>query len=385
VNVWSPQRREAALLAALAVAVAVDAATASHADHRLITAVVLVATMSAFALRRTRPDLMVAGFAVGYAACTLFLTPIQDFSATLPPIIIAGYSVGRHAGRAELHRSIVVLAALVVVVDVAGGTTTVGDFVFPSLLIGISMAVGRTLRNRALVAVELAERTERLSHERELRAAEAAYDERRRIARELHDVIAHTLSVMVVQAGGARRTLDRDPVLAAQALETVETTGRAALGELRRMLGFVGDGGAPTEPQPTLAQLPVLVTRACGAGLETELAVEGEPVPLPAGAEVTVYRIAQEALTNALKYAGPGARATVLLRWSPEAVELQVRDRGGGPAPEDPARLPSGGHGVAGMRERAALYGGDVVAGPRNDGFVVRARLPLAARTGVPA
>jgi signal transduction histidine kinase len=272
-----------------------------------------------------------------------------------------------------------------VVVDVAGGTTTVGDFVFPSLLIGISMAVGRTLRNRALVAVELAERTERLSHERELRAAEAAYDERRRIARELHDVIAHTLSVMVVQAGGARRTLDRDPVLAAQALETVETTGRAALGELRRMLGFVGDGGAPTEPQPTLAQLPALVTRACGAGLETELAVEGEPVPLPAGAEVTVYRIAQEALTNALKYAGPGARATVLLRWSPEAVELQVRDRGGGPAPEDPARLPSGGHGVAGMRERAALYGGDVVAGPRNDGFVVRARLPLAARPGVPA
>jgi signal transduction histidine kinase len=378
----SPTIRDAALVAVLAVAVVADAATSSEAVDRPATAVVLGVTMLSFALRRTRPDAMVLGLAIGYAVSAFFFSNITDLAATLPPIIVAGYAVGRYATPRQLPRAVAVFALMIVVVDVGSGSVTPGDFLVPMVLISASGAVGRTLRNRALVAVELAERTERLSHERELRAAEAAHDERRRVARELHDVIAHTLSVMVVQAGAARRTLDRDPALAEQALETVQETGRAALGELRRMLGFVAEGAAPVEPQPTLAQLPAMVARARSAGLDAELVVEGDPVGLPGGAEVAVYRIIQEALTNALKYAGTGARATVALRWSPAALEIDVRDRGGD-ARQEAHRLPSGGHGIAGMQERAALYGGEVTAQAEPDGFLVHARVPVDAR--VPA
>jgi signal transduction histidine kinase len=250
------------------------------------------------------------------------------------------------------------------------------------VLIGCALLTGRALRNRALIAAELAERTERLGLEHDLRAAEAAHAERRRIARELHDVIAHTLSVMVVQAGAARRTVGRDVDRAEEALVTVEATGRAALHELRRLLGFVGDapGEAPLGPQPTTANLGQLARRAGAAGLPTSLTVDGTPGPLPAGAEIAVYRIVQEALTNALKHAGPGATAAVRLAWRDDALEVEVLDDGGAAAaPASPA-LPGGGHGLVGMQERVALYRGEVEAGPlASGGFAVRARLPREA------
>jgi signal transduction histidine kinase len=188
---------------------------------------------------------------------------------------------------------------------------------------------------------------------------------------------------MVVQAGGARRQLGRDPERSAEALATVEATGRSALGELRRMLGFVGEARGPSaasvplEPAPTMHDIEGLARRASAAGLPTTLDVEGPPHPLPAGAEVAVFRIVQEALTNALKHAGPGARASVTLTWSSARLHVEICDDGPGlPAGHG---LPSGGHGLIGMRERVALYGGELEAGPRRTGgYRVAAWLPRA-------
>jgi len=374
------------LIAAILAAFAIECATASVVEGPVLTFVLLAPAALVLVLRRSRPAAMVGVLSVSYVMSGLLATDITEMTSTMLPVVVIAWNVGRYAGPRELRWCAALFAVTVVVVDVIGRSTLPGDFAFPIVLITLSIGVGRTLRNRALVAVELAERTERLAHERELRAAEAAHEERRRIARELHDVVAHTLSVMVIQAGGARRTLDRDPERAVEALETVEATGRAALGELRRLLGFVGDGGAPLEPAPTTADLEALVARAREAGMTVGYRVEGcRPTrpELPAGAEVAVYRIVQEALTNTFKHAGAGTWALVTVRWRDAALEVEVRD-GGGDAPA-PAALPSGGHGIVGMRERVALYGGSVDARPLDDGgFLVRAVIP-AETVSVPA
>jgi signal transduction histidine kinase len=374
---------DALLIGDIVTALAVECATSSVVERPALTFALLAPSAFALLLRRSRPAAMVAVLGVSYVASGLTASSIADMTSTLPPVVVVAWNAGRYADARELRWCIGIFAVTVVLVDLLGDHTTPGDFAFPTILIVLSMAVGRTLRNRALVAVELAERTERLAHERELRAAEAAHEERRRIARELHDVVAHTLSVMVVQAGAARRTLDRDPERAVEALETVEATGRSALGELRRLLGFVGDGGAPLEPAPTTADIAALVTRAREGGMTVGHRVEGTPGELPAGAEAAVYRIVQEALTNTFKHAGAGTWALVTLRWRDAALEVEVRD-GGGDAPA-PAALPSGGHGIVGMRERVALYGGSVEARPLEDGgFLVRAVIP-AETAAVPA
>ncbi|MDX6657085.1 MAG: hypothetical protein QOH62_1878, partial [Solirubrobacteraceae bacterium] len=240
-------------------------------------------------------------------------------------------------------------------------------------------AVARGLRHRALLARELALRNERLEVEREAEAASAVGDERRRIARELHDVVAHSVSVMVVQSGAARRVLDREPDEAVQALAEVERSGRQALSELRRLLGLMRDGDeqAAREPQPTLAGLDDLVRRARDAGLPVELRQEGAPFPLPMGCDLAAYRVVQESLTNALQHGGDGARAKVLLRWNADELELDISDTGQGltaAAEDDGGPL---GQGLVGMRERVALCGGDLQAGPRpSGGFRVRATIP---------
>lgn len=334
------------------------------------------------ALRRSRPLapalVLLVVFSVGTAAG---LTAAQDLSTALLPLLLASYAVGRYVP--DPRHAVPIGLALIVVINLGGGRNTADDWVFPFMMMGAAGLAGRALRTRALVAAELAERTERLAVEQDLLAAEAAVEERRRIARELHDVVAHTLSVMVVQAGAARRTLDRDAGLALEALETVEATGRSALGELRRLLGFVGEAPAhaPLEPAPTLADLPALARRAHDAGLPTTFFQDGAPHAgggLPAGAEAAVYRIAQEALTNAIKHAGPGATATMSLSFAPSELILEVRDAGGGGEARPDTALPSGGHGLVGMRERVALYGGELDAGAVADGgFRVVARLPL--------
>jgi signal transduction histidine kinase len=201
--------------------------------------------------------------------------------------------------------------------------------------------------------------------------------ERARIARELHDVVAHHVSVMTVQAGAVRRLLTPDQERQREALLSVEETGRKALTEMRRLLGVLkengGDQRAPLAPQPGMATLDTLLGQVREAGLPVEMRTEGRPVELPPGIDLSAYRIVQEALTNALKYAGP-ARAWVVVRYGDGDLELEIANDGG----TDAMEADGGGRGLVGMRERVAVYGGELESGPRpGGGFAVRARLPI--------
>jgi signal transduction histidine kinase len=239
---------------------------------------------------------------------------------------------------------------------------------------GAICLIAYALQRRTARAAELEERAARLEREREERTRAAVEAERRRIARELHDVIAHTVSVMTVQAGAARLLLDDDPERALGPLRSVEETGRQALTEIRRLFQVTREDGhdVPFGPRPGIANLDALVEHARRSGLSVELAVEGEPVTLSPGLELAAYRVVQEALTNSLKYAGP-TTAQVGVRYGSDALNLEIVDRGRGPA-----RRVGTGHGLIGMRERVALYGGELEAGPRTEGgFAVRARLPV--------
>jgi signal transduction histidine kinase len=228
-------------------------------------------------------------------------------------------------------------------------------------------------RRRYLESLE--ERAERAEHERDQQARLAAAAERARIARELHDVVAHNVSVIIVQADGAGYAIDTDPEQARKAMQAVSATGRRALAEMRRMVGVLRTDGAPEEyaPQPSLSQLDDLVAQVCSSGLPVDLRVTGVPQELPEGEQLTVYRIVQEALTNTLKHGGPGSRATVEMEYGVRELLLRVTDDGRGAAA--PGR--EGGHGLVGMRERVAMFGGTVEATPlTGGGFRVTARLP---------
>jgi signal transduction histidine kinase len=242
--------------------------------------------------------------------------------------------------------------------------------------IGVWLA-GNTVRERTSRAEMLEERARRLERERELNMHVARADERQRIARELHDVVAHSVSVMVVQAGAARTTLTRQPELSAEALMAVEASGREALRELRQLLGLLTDqtAGPSIAPQPGLDQLNALVDRVGQAGLVVDLEVHGTPRPLPAGLDLTAYRIVQEALTNALKYA-TGAVTHVHVAFDETELRLEVVDSGG-----IRSEMAEGaGRGLLGIQERVAMFGGDLEVGHRPEGgFAVRARLPLTA------
>jgi len=249
--------------------------------------------------------------------------------------------------------------------------------------------LGLHMRTRRAYLRSLEERAERLERERDIELQIAMAAERARIARELHDVVAHNVSVIVVQADGAWYAMDTDPGRARRALEAISATGRQALTEMRRLLGVLregGDGTAPPQgaasepqegayaPQPGVNQLPDLVEKVRASGLPVELDIEGTPPAMSQGQELTVFRIVQEALTNTLKHGGPQATARVRISYGPDTLEIRVTDDGRGAAAADDGR----GHGLAGMRERVAVYGGEVRAGPRpGGGFEVAARIPL--------
>jgi signal transduction histidine kinase len=243
----------------------------------------------------------------------------------------------------------------------------------------IGWLLGAYLRTRRLYVRELHERADRAELEREERAQAAVASERTRIARELHDILAHNVSVMVVQAEAADEMLDRDmPDRARTPIWKIQETGRAALTDMRRMLGILreADSEPALTPQPGIANLQLLLAQVRESGLPVELEVRGEPELLPPGVDLSAYRIVQEALTNALKYAGP-AHARVVVQFSRGSLGLEIDDDGiGGPAGSD------GGHGLVGMRERVAIFGGHIEAGPKpGGGYRVRARLPLEAGT----
>jgi signal transduction histidine kinase len=256
-----------------------------------------------------------------------------------------------------------------------------GDAVSPRPLGGGVLFTAVTLVVMLLIRSVLGDRERRVrlaERERDISAREAVAGERARIARELHDVVAHSVSVMVVQAQAGPRLL-ADLEQAKSSFRSIETTGREALVELRRLLGVLrsGDEHAATAPQPGLGALDALVEQVRQAGLRVDLRIEGEPAQLPAGVDLSAYRIVQEALTNTLKHAG-SAEAEVIVRYGSATLELEILDNGVGPH----TRVNGSGHGLVGMRERVALYGGLLETGNRNGhGFAVRARLPLAAET----
>jgi signal transduction histidine kinase len=231
----------------------------------------------------------------------------------------------------------------------------------------VMLLVRRVVRDRERRA-RIAER------ERDVAAREAVVEERARIARELHDVIGHHVSMIVVQAGAERRVLSDKNAATREVLETVERTGRSALTETRRLLGMLRDESAePLTPQPGLDDVPMLVEQLSEAGLPVEFDLDGERRELPVGLDLSAYRIVQEALTNTLKHAG-NAQATVRVRYRSDSLELEIADDGPGAA----VRTAGGGHGLVGMRERVALYGGRFDAS-RNatGGFAVRVVLPI--------
>ncbi|MFN0153128.1 MAG: sensor histidine kinase [Gaiella sp.] len=249
--------------------------------------------------------------------------------------------------------------------------------VYNAAFFAVPLLLGVAVRSRRDRESQLAARTTELQHEREENARRAVLEERVRIARELHDVVAHHVSVMGVQAGAARRVMGTRPEKAEEVLSSIEASSRQAVVELHRLLGFLRRADQPDElaPQPDLAQLPELVAQAEQGGMAVELLVEGEPRPLPRTLEVSAYRVIQEALTNALKHSG-GTAATVRVGYGPTVLEIEVRDDGNGGGEQPLSKV--GGHGLMGMRERVGLHGGHLRVGlAPQGGFAVHATFPL--------
>ena len=298
--------------------------------------------------------------------------PIGVFLAML----LAFYSVGAHCDdrRSPIVGAVAVLA--IAAADLARPGTFSASGTRPSawLAFAIAWLVGRDLRRRRQRVTDLEDRAERLEREREEKAQLAVAEERGRIARELHDVIAHGVSVIVAQARAGPHLVN-EPERVASVFRAIESSGRDALVELRRLLGILRseDEQLAIGPQPGLDSLQSLIEQARASGLPVRLRVEGDPVHLPAGVDLSAYRIVQEALTNVVKHAS-ATSAEVVLCFGARALELDVLDDGLGAA----ASVNGGGHGLIGMRERVALYGGTIETGPRiGGGYAVHARLPL--------
>ena len=329
-------------------------------------------------VRRTQPLIAFGGSILALAASGAVS---REVATPVGSIFLGAYSVGRYTpSRAVSISALIGAIAIGAIAMVRADGLNIWFAFMVAILVGIWFT-GDTARTRELRAEQLEERAARHEAEARAAAARAADDERARIARELHDVIAHNVSVMVVQAAAAGRVIDADPDQARASLATIEATGREALTEMRRLLGVLRAGEpSPSAPQPSLARLPELVAEMQASGLPVELSVMGAPRPLPPGVDLSAYRVVQEALTNALRHAGRSA-TRVVVRYDDDALDVEIVDQGRTSGDAATASADgSGGHGLAGMRERVALVRGELEAGPRpGGGFRVRARLPVDA------
>jgi signal transduction histidine kinase len=299
----------------------------------------------------------------------------DNMSSPFAGLLVATYASGAYTSRRDGRIAAAIIAVALVLMAVSIGEDVVGDMFFIGGILYAVWGAATIVRSRQEIAAALAARTVELEHEREENAKLAVAEERARIARELHDVVAHNLSIMVVQAGAERRAIGDDRPQTSEVLETIEDTGRAAMAEMRRLLGMLrrSDDELALAPQPSLRYLDDLVAQVREAGMPVDLRIEGTPRPIAPGIDLSGYRIVQEALTNALKHAGP-ARARVTVRYGENELDIEIADDGAGGADAAP-----GGHGLVGMRERVALFGGDLAAGRRlGGGYAVRAKLPLA-------
>ncbi|GIG22884.1 two-component sensor histidine kinase [Cellulomonas chitinilytica] len=362
-----------------------------------LTTVLLVAPL---AWRRVRPTASVAAVYTVALLQMVFLTPLLIPADLTVPVAL--YSVTVHGPR-WAHRVAVggaLLGSLTLAVLLSGSSyppAALGTAIIASSTMLTVWAFGLARRSRRETIEALVDRAQRLEVERDQQTQIATAAERARIARDLHDIVAHSLSVVIAQADGGRYAAEADPAAATRALATIGETGRAALTDMRRLLGVLragpgGTGGAgspgPGEPatatgstpavdrfapQPSADDIGALVDQVRGSGVRVSLVRMGTPRRLPPGMGLAVYRIAQEALTNVLKHAGPDPQVTVMVSWQPEAILVEVDDDGRGASAESDGL----GQGMLGMRERATMFGGTVTAGPRpGGGFRVRAQLP---------
>ncbi|WP_406862346.1 sensor histidine kinase [Streptomyces sp. HUAS MG47] len=341
------------------------------------------------ALRRRMPQrMLVLAIALGVVQLAFDLMPFfADFAMLVIIYTVAAHDGPRWASRLALAGglSAATLAQLRWPTEGQGSTAAHVFFtVIMTVPFALAWVLGDSLRTRRAYFAQLEERASRLEKEREAQAKVAVAAERARIARELHDVVAHNVSVMVVQADGAAYVMDSSPDQAKQALETIAGTGRQALAEMRRLLGVLRTGehqeAGEYVPQPDVQQIEDLVEQVRQAGLTVDFKIEGSPRQLPSGVELTAYRIVQEALTNTRKHGGPEAGASVRLVYFDDGLGLLVEDDGRGATQEmyEDGGADGRGHGLIGMRERVGMVGGTLDAGPRpGGGFRISALLPL--------
>ncbi len=341
----------------------------------------VVITSVPLAVRRRWPLGAMISFAITQSVWIYALYPLEQQPPLIPfvQLIVMVYTVAAYCdGRAARAAMVVVAIGILTDIPTLAIGKPVGNVAGPDAVMAIAFGVGLAFARMRRHTETLQVRTAQAERERIEAAERAAAEERARIARELHDVISHDVSLMVLQASVERRVHKGD-VPTAQTLANIESTGREALAELRRMLGVLrkDEDGTPLRPQPGLAQLPELVEQARTAGVLVELVIDGQPLAIPPGLDIAAYRIVQESITNAAKHAA-GTTVTATLRYRADSLEIDVVNGGGSQAAT--MQLPRGGHGLVGMRERVALFGGSLEAAPDDDGgFRVRARLPLPA------
>jgi len=361
-----PRRIDVVIAATVAVIAQLETWLGGYEPQAAQAATALAMTVP-LAWRRIAP-LVVLALVIAPLGVMELVGNEADAGYILLALIVAFVSVGSVPDRRRAIAGLALgLALLTAVFLLEAESTFVGDLVFVGGILGSAWVLAAVLRERS-------DRADRLVVERDVRAREAVVEERARIARELHDVVAHAVSVIAVQSGSLRRRLRHERPAEAEELRAIEETARQALGDMRRMLGLLrtDEDGLALTPQPGLDQVDRLVEKVRETGLAVEVAVEGERRPLPPGVDLAAYRIVQESLTNVLKHAGP-AHARVALRYDDRELALEITDDGRGPGPG----VNGGGHGLVGMRERVALYGGSLDAAPApGGGFQVRARLP---------
>lgn len=376
-----PRVHDAALAAAVAALAGLEVAVSDELGQRPVAAVAALLVTLPVAVRRRFPLGALATAAATFVAQALAGASLSQSIAAGLAVLILVFSVAtqRSGRQAALGLGIAICAFwLTILAETERGTVehAIDDYPFVAFWAIAVCLAGYALRGRARRISGLEGETIRLGREREERARVAVAAERARIARDLHDIVAHSVSVIVVQAAAAEEVLGREPERARAPLRAIQETGDQALTEMRRLLGILRatDDARERGRQPGLAGLNALATEFREAGLPVEVAVEGDSKPLPAGVDLAAYRIVEEALTNALKHSAR-ADTRVRVRHLDDAIDLEVTDDG-----PEPATVETGGHGLIGMRERARLYGGTLDAGPRTgSGFAVRARLPLVS------
>jgi signal transduction histidine kinase len=366
----------AGILCAFAVGAHWNAPLPAHGTEPSALGTVLVClTALPIALRRLHPIAVLAVVAIAEETVGIIGYPNSGWIS----LMVAVYTLAAHCNgrpRAAAAKIFAVCTSIVLVTGLFANKLEVGDFISSIVFLVGAFVLGDNLQRRRLHVAELADKVEQVDRERELIAQQRTQDERSRIARELHDVVAHSVSLMIIQAGAARRSIATSPERAEDALRSLEATGRQAMDELRRVLGVLRTteiDGTQLSPQPSLSRVRELVDG--DPSLAVELHETGQPpLDIPPSVELSLFRVVQEALTNVRKHAGQVRHVGVTIAYEPEQIVVQVVDDGRGAS----VALNADGHGLVGMRERMALCGGTVSAGPKpGGGWQVRASAPL--------